>query len=562
VFVTTAISDLAHPETTDTPAMQVAVRNLDTEETQLVSVVQPVPEGGPPQPVSVTEGTQTLGAVYVPGGSPPRFSAPSAYGEPSPVGASISADGSTVAWLGENIALQAPVLAGETLHATYTEPLWRRISDGPGAPTRRVTGGSDPTNPACQASGETAVSQSAPSTTDPCQGPFATFNTPTTPGTWAVGTGDPIPRLSADGNAVAFLANAPLVASGSGFGRAESHSDLYVAEMRGGLTRGQALRQLTELASGEGTDLATNAPIVDLGISSDASQVAFTTMRTVFPLGSPAYVSAPAPVPGMVELFDVDIANETLTRVTQGFEGGPSEHPHRAKPAGEDPYNRPADGALSPSFSSDGNVLAFSSTAANLVYGDGNTPPLGHESEIFDGSDAFVVRREQFPFTPTEGYVSSAPPLPSLTPAWRMGATALSRPDGSVLLTILVPGAGRLSASARGAVRIRAVVWRRARSGPRRKRFVTTVAGRAVATRTGNASAAGTLQLTLKLSSRYASLARTKTGLSAVVSLLFSAPGRPSLREGLEATFRRTIKTHGRARRARAHRKASSKGRR
>jgi hypothetical protein len=359
---------------------------------------------------------------------------------------------------------------------------------------------------------------------------------------------------------VAFLANAPVVASGSGFGQSEGHSDLYLVDMRGGLTRDQALRRLTELASGEGTDLATNAPIVDLGISADAGQVAFTTMRTVFPLGSPAYVSPPAAVPGMLELFDVDVANETLTRVTQGFEGAASEHPHRTKPPGEDPYNKSGDGALSPSFSSDGNTMAFSSTAANLVYGDGNTPPLGPETQPFDGSDAFVVSRVLFPPSQTEGYVSPAPSGPSIVPAWRLGATALSRRDGTVLLTVVVPGAGRLSAGARGSVRVRVLARHPRRA--RRKRFTTTVSTRTLATRATSASAAGTVLLTLKLSGRYAPLATTKTGLAATVTLVFGAPGRPTLHESLEASFRRTIKPHRAARRAKAHTKASRKGHR
>jgi hypothetical protein len=562
VFVTSAVSNLAHPETVDTPAMQVAVRDLDSGATQLVSVVQPVPEGAPPEPVSSRESEHTVGAVYTPGGSPPPFLATTAYGEPLPVGASISADGSTVAWLAQNIALQAPVLAAETLGSAYTEPLWRRIADGPRAVTRRVTGGSDPSNPACAASGEGAVSQSTPSVSDPCQGPFATFTNSSAHGTWGGGTGDPVPRLSADGYAVAFLANAPLVASGAGFGRAEGNSDIYVADMHGGLTREQALRQLTELASGQGTDLATNAPIVDLGISADASKVAFTTMRTVFPLGAPAYVSAPAAVPGMVELFDVDLADETLTRVTRGFEGGPSEHPHKAKPAGEDPYNHAADGALSPSFSSSGNTLAFASTAANLVYGDGNTPPLGHEDNTFDGSDAFVVSRVLFPSVSTEAYVSGAPPAPAITPAWRIGATALSRADGTVQLTVLVPGAGRLSAGARGAVRVRVAVAKHSRRASRRRRSRTTVATRTLATRAAGAGGAGIVVLTLKLSSHYASLAARSVALSATVNLLFSAPGHPTLRESLNVSFHRTIKARrAPARRASAHHR-SKKGRR
>ncbi len=97
----------------------------------------------------------------------------------------------------------------------------------------------------------------------------------------------------------------------------------------------------------------------------------------------------------MNELFDADLADRTLTRVTHGYQGPDeaSEHAHTPVVAGEDPYKeQPGDGALSPSFSTDGDILAFSSTASNLVFGDGNAPPLGlRPAGSVDGSDAFVV---------------------------------------------------------------------------------------------------------------------------------------------------------------------------
>jgi hypothetical protein len=100
-FVTTAISDLANPEregpgkpeAPKTPPMQVAVRDLDTMQTLLVSARYDPATGGPrlngagqPEPVPTSEAG--YGAVY-PGPEPPAF--PSAT-----AGASLSADGSTV----------------------------------------------------------------------------------------------------------------------------------------------------------------------------------------------------------------------------------------------------------------------------------------------------------------------------------------------------------------------------------------------------------------------------------------------------------------------------------
>ncbi len=155
VFVTTATSNLAGP---GTPPLQVAVRDLDTDETKLASVrLDPAtgrplidPETGRPEPVPrVAEGASAYGAVYTTG-TPPPFTTPQPYQLTPEVPASISADGSTVAWLAQNLVEQAPTLSAEAISARYNEPLWRRIGDGEDAPTRRVTGGSDPLDPECE----------------------------------------------------------------------------------------------------------------------------------------------------------------------------------------------------------------------------------------------------------------------------------------------------------------------------------------------------------------------------------------------------------------------------
>jgi hypothetical protein len=529
VFVTTAVSDLLGkrpPEAPETPALQVALRNLDARTTQLVSTAYPASEE--PHAVSAREGASTFGAVYAPGGlgAPPPFRAIEAYAAKPWFGASISADGSTVAWLGQNVGEQAPSASGEnTLIPRYAEPLWKRIADGPSARTVRMADGA--------------------------QGPFAVFKDQNLPGTWTGGVGDVVPRLSADGYTAAFLANQTLVSFGAGFGN-EHNSDLYVENMHDGV-----IRALTEPASGDATDLATTAPIVDLAISQDGSQVAFTTKRTVFPLGSPSYVSAPSSVPGMVELFEADLTDDTLTRVSHGFEGGPSEHPHKPKPVGEDPYNETNDGALSPSFTGDGITLAFSSTASNLVYGDGNTPPLGHESKIFDGSDAFVVSRVLFGSTATEGYVSSSPANPSLVPAWRLDTTAFSRPNGTVLLEVEVPGAGMLKTGADAAVTVQAARPARSSGRPRARsrRVRAIVAIRAVATKAVSANGAGLVVLTLTLSHHYAVLASKRGGLSASVALTFTAAGQPTLKESVPATFVRTLRAKRKSRPAAARKR-------
>lgn len=564
-FVTTAISNLtacqpgAPPESqceassaqapaVSTPALQVGMRNLATRETQLVSVEYD-PETGlpiPDKPVSVTQGGLTYGAVYSQSAGPPQFPFTNnrAYALPlDAVGASISADGTTVAWMGATVYEQARMLAAET-EPRYSEPLWRRIADGPNAPTRRVTGGSEPESPACIASGEIDVPFGA-SPSDPCQGPFAVE-----PGygVWAGAIGNTIPQLSADGYAVGFLATAQLASLGVDFGRSSEAGldDLYVADMHEGLTRTQALRPLTQFVSGEGGD----QQIVDLGISPELSlvpgsehgEVAFATQRIIFPLGSPAYVSQPAAVLGLGELFDVDLGNDTLTRVTNGYEGGADEHPHTKVSSAEPPYKLLTDGALSPSFSDDGNTIAFSSTASNLVYGDGNTPAteeVGQGSS--DGSDVFDIQRQIFPPESPETYASPAPPYPSVVPAWTLSVRAVSLSNGYVRLYVEVPGAGKLSAAAEGAVKV-SVTSRAARAKTRgrssaKRKLRTTVAERVLARTAKAIGGSGLVEMTLALTPSFKTLATRPGGFSGSAKLVFTAPGHPALKRSIAVSF-------------------------
>ena len=532
VFVTTAVSNLVDSATVDTPALQVAVRDLQTKQTELVSVEYNPAAGRPasecegcadrPVPNS-GQGEEFYGAVYPGARQRPRFPDPYA-------GASISADGSTVAWLGQEIEKQAPVLPAEPyIGPSYAEPLWRRIADGPQAPTRRVTGGGDP---ACG-----------------CQGPFETAPvTSGSAGVFAPITVDYLPRLSGNGQTVAFLTNAREIASGEEFGSGTAGftDDLYVVNMSEGLTRVQALRRLTEVAGGNSSETDRVAPIVDLGVSPDGSEVAFSTERTVFPLGSPADVSAPVASATAQELFDVDLADGTLTRVTHGYEGNPSE-PALAL-------------TFSPSFSADGDTLAFSSTASNLVYGDGN-----------GASDAFVVQRKRFGSSVAQQYISPAPPNPAIEPAWLLGASAHSLPNGSVLLEVSAPGAGSLVASARSAVPLHTLVagvahGTRARRGaaPRRRKRMT-VATRTVAS-TALAQApyeGGVVSLTLSLAAGYRALAAEHGGLSAELSVVFTAPRRPVLHVEIPVSFLRDERARGSRRHrgiAAAHRRAGRAG--
>jgi len=537
VFVTGAPSDLAGP---GTPALQVAVRNRHTQETTLVTVrVNPATgkpalnaETGEPEPVrQIAEGPGDYGAVYSPGSTPP-FSPRHPLEVPQVPGAAISADGSTVAWLGQQISEQARTLSGETLVARYVEPLWRRMADGAEAPTRRVTGGSDPENPECVAHPE-AVLPATPSASDPCQGPFATQVTGGL-GTWdGRSLADIVPRLSAEGRYVAFLASAPLLgeAGGFGLGNGELPDDVYRVDMNQS-TRTAALRQLTLFASGETGRVSSDAQIEDIGISPAGDQVAFTTRRTVFPLGAPAYVSVPAAVPGLAELYDVDLSNDTLTRVTKGYEGGLSAHPHEEGP-NEDPYpEKPGDGALSPSFTADGTILAFSSTASNLVFGDGNTPAARGFGGLSDGADAFLIPRITFKSEPTPQLISAPPGNPVPVVPWRLSFGAVSLANGAVELTLEVPGAGRLGANASSS--LRSGVGRHVRLLQRNV---------AAAARTVETAAPNPVRFRLMLRPAFRRLASRSGGLTGTVTVTFSAPGHETLRGKVRVRF--AVRSHG-----------------
>ena len=254
----------------------------------------------------------------------------------------------------------------------------------------------------------------------------------------------------------------------------------------------------------------------------------------------------------MVELYDADLADETLTRVTQGYEGQPAE-----VPAGTTSVTD------SPSFSDSGDLLAFSSNADNLVYGDGNK-----------AGDAFVVPRLQFAATPTPQDISSPPAGPALGPLWELGVTALSRRDGSVLLEVEAPGGGTLLASARGVVHAAGAHSLAARRRGRRSRAVrghdartlkasvaVGTASRRVAGAVKRVSEEGLVTLALTLAPSYRALASRPGGLSATVTLTLAAAGHKTLSQSVPVTFLRALRPAGRARgAAAAHRRRGAAG--
>lgn len=525
VFETEAESNLLG---VPTPAREILLRNIEKKATTLVSSEYDPQTGtdtGVPVPL-IGEGETAIGAAHR-----VEQNVSGLIG-----GASISADGDVVSWLGQEIGRQARLLPREqtTYPIKYNEPLWREVGEGgdakPSAPTLRVTGGSEPENAACAASGEQELPV-APSPLDPCQGPFGLAYQLSLESELdylldVANNIESVPQLSASGNEVAFLASAyrPGIVE---FRDAEDSDDVYVAEM-GSDAPHHGLRRLTEIAGESAKE--EYGHIVDLAISPEGNEVAFSTVRTQFPLPEITLVSPVLPKTGIKELYDVDLDNDTLTRVTHGYlgESVPSEW-------GGERESEEA-GATSPSFSEYGNTLSFTSDAYDLVYGDGN-----------NNYDAFVVERKTLTGESPQQEVSSPPPPPALIPPWRIYARATSERNGTVLVDVEVPAGGELSASATSSVPVTVPASKAARRrahGAARKQTVLQPRTVANAAAVVPADTDGLEQLTLSLASPYRALAERSVGLYANLALRFTAPGQPTLRATLGASFDRVAVRH------------------
>jgi hypothetical protein len=478
-----------------------------------------------PEPILISArrdlSTGAMKAEPVPGGG--------AY---QPAGAALSADGNVVAWVGDRLPEQVPLLPEEegeirtlekpapqqgSLATRYFEPLWREVPAAPAlSPTRRIIGGGDPLAPGCQGG----------STEGACQGPFPDLvddhQHEQRVDSEGQGWGVSLPQLSADGSEVAVI------------GSPEADGDLFVVDMAPGLSRVQAVHRLTKwtnpLPSGaDGTEdlfeepkyLVSTGPIRQCAISPDGTRIAFTTLRQNFPLSPPTLLTPrPVALPVAVELYQVDLEGQTIERVTPGPGTGLSAVPGGARESGLSNFlqGEAEIGASGPSYSADGRLLAFASTAYNLVTGDGNTELEEGSPKRGTGSDVFTVE------TPPSSAVvpstiSGRPAAISVVPSWRLTVHAVSRPNGAVRIVAGVPGMGTLRAKAQS-------------------RFGTKPHPRKVSSAHRHAGAAGLLDLELSLSHNLRSMARVKGGLYTTVEVEFTGPGGRPLKQRLVARFR------------------------
>lgn len=353
----------------------------------------------------------------------------------------LSGDGTTVVWAASYVTAATPMVPGEAAIDSQSNTataglLWRRVADGDRARTRRVTSPFDSENPACTAATPATVDPTPPG---PCDNPQ--LDAATIAGYGGPGLVGSIAGLSSDGQRVAVLADGH--ARGSGI---PPTTELYVVTMFPGQDRSAATVPLTRRLPGDsgGTAAAADQPILAATISGNGRYVVFVTARVAFPFEPPTLVGASSTVVGANELYVVDLQSQTmqlLSRTPSGAKQDQGVSPTGGQGATGGPP--PGPGVTAAAVSDDGSTIAFLSSADNLVAGDAN-----------GFTDAFVVHRLPASAASdlTGPQVEQLPPAaPDLSPApdWSLlvdGVTAGR--DGTVTLTVEMPGAGSLSAIA------------------------------------------------------------------------------------------------------------------
>ena len=402
-------------------------------------------------------GTTTLVTRNMSDGSP----AGGALGQP----ASLSADGTTVAWAGLNAAAQTPFLGAESTDPNFRYYLWRRIADGPGAPTRRVTGPVDLDDPGCTPT-EQAAYTSSPTATGPCYGPFEGSEGDTT----RLGLAQKVPALSADGYRVAFVTGT--FPRGSAVGSITY--DLYMTDMHPGLSRKASTIPLTSHSQSDGG--ISDGAIYSVTISSDGHRVAFVTGRTTFVLAGLPLVGPPLPTPGPHQLYVIDLDRSQIELVSRGLDGNGA-----APDVVDDPI----------SMSADGREIAFTSGATNLFAGDANG-----KADAFVASDSGQDQQRRNAGEQPFADYSWDPPGTQTRKVAKL-ALSVTRRGGRVRLKVKLPGAGTVAATAR------------AKLGT-------------VARATARSARPGTTTLVLRARGRFRRLLRNRGRLGASVTVRFT----------------------------------------
>jgi Tol biopolymer transport system component len=415
--------------------------------------------------------------------------------------ATLSADGSTVAWVGVKAPAQTTFLPGESPDESTPYYLWRRWQEAD-VPTRRVTGIAEP-----ECTPVERIEQN-PEAEGPCYGPL------TYPESTNASINAQTPGLSADGYTVAFLAGSSLRPNTL---KADA-LDLFVTNMQPGVTRKAGTSELTLAVNGAHGD--GNASIDSLALSSDGTHIAFVSQRNSYVLPTPAPVGSFSATARQSELYVIDLATDTLERAVVGSEG-------------ED-----LNGSVfnDPTLTADGSAIGFVSQASNLVFGDANgfSDAFSAELEIPSGTAP--------PPTEVNSVQSGFSLIASASP--ELGLSVKRAKDGGLILLVETPGAGKLTAQARGTITTKL---------GRKTRKKETV----LAHISGSARSEGTTTLLLHLASKYTKDLESAGKLEALVTVTYAprAPGE-ALSAEASATFASSSASKAVKRASKAKRKA------
>lgn len=381
----------------------------------------------------------------------------------------LSDDGSTVVWTGGNAAGQTPFMPGERSDDPVHFYLWRRLD---GSTTRRVTGMAEPEDPACAG----VLLQLNPLATGPCYGPLTSYEEEGT------GLASIAPAVSRDGYRVAFLTSQGLRPTSTN----QTGLDAFVTDMSPGVSRKAGTIEVTR--DPQGGNLATIGSMRAISLSGDGNHIALTTTRTSFVL--PAYSSLGTfrALPDTAEIYVVDLVAHTIDRVVRNTRGTDAN----------------GDAGDAVTLSQDAGVVAFTSLASNLFYGDANSR-----------GDAFAATRV-VPRTD-----AGAPPPDANRPDLGfdlqdsdppdLETSLVRRTDGGLDVTVKAPAAGSFQLAA-------------STSASSSKRGATTAATKkvTVGTATRKVTKKGKVTIALKPGAKAKSLLKKSRRVALTVRIVFT----------------------------------------
>lgn len=414
-------------------------------------------------------------------------------------GATLSADGSTVAWVDANPRARvdpSQYLAGEiplgglpdTAGETNADLLWWRFNQ---PRPRRVAGSGDSEDPACPPGTTLAPDVPTLGAQPPryaCDGPFSQAGI--AEGTFFEAGAFSSLRLSATGSRIAWTSALEY----RGGPRDPRIKDLFIRDMTVPGGRKATTRELTRF-NGTGAQAAT------LDISGNAAAV--STPEPTWTLPVPSLISPGLPpVPPnspVADTYAIDIAAGLAERVSTAVDGGPSAG------LGGGPVS-----STGPSLSAGGGRIAFRSDATNLLFGDANGIDDIFVADRFRDSTGSLP---QEPYAGASGAISG-----KVFPVWRLSVT-VSRGGRVLYVDARVPGAGTLRAVARSRTKKSKRTSRRKARKPK-----------AVAVSTAKLGQAGEKRLRLRLRTKYFRSARRKAGLPVRVTVRFTPRRQPGQR--------------------------------